>query len=116
MGNLHGNLSDYQQGKKYYERAMSIQLNNHGPDHGGYSHFAIRQKVASLESLPMMESEVTRGRLRVNGLKLAIATGLTNHGWINVRNLVFFYFQLKNTSYLNKDIFLSSRNITFNRN
>ena len=33
IGNVHWRLSDYQQAKEYYERALSIQLNTLGPDH-----------------------------------------------------------------------------------
>ena len=33
IGLLHGLLSDYQQAKKYYELALSIQQNTLGPDH-----------------------------------------------------------------------------------
>ena len=33
IGLLHRHLSDYQQAKEYYERALSIQLNTLGPDH-----------------------------------------------------------------------------------
>ncbi|CAH3127907.1 unnamed protein product, partial [Porites lobata] len=33
MGILHKHLGDQQQAKKYYERALSIQLNKLGPDH-----------------------------------------------------------------------------------
>ena len=33
IGLLHKELSDYQQAKEYYERALSIQLNKLGPDH-----------------------------------------------------------------------------------
>ena len=33
IGILHRQLSDYQQAKEYYERALSLQLNKLGPDH-----------------------------------------------------------------------------------
>ena len=33
IGTLHRKLSDFQQAKEYYERALSIQLNTLGPDH-----------------------------------------------------------------------------------
>ena len=33
IGLLHRDLSDYQQAKEYFERALSIQLNTLGPDH-----------------------------------------------------------------------------------
>ena len=33
IGILHWQLSDYQQAKKYYERALTLQLNKLGPDH-----------------------------------------------------------------------------------
>ena len=33
IGLLHRHLSDYQQAKEYFERALSIQLNTLGPDH-----------------------------------------------------------------------------------
>ena len=33
MGILHHDLSDHQQAKEYYERALSIQLKKLGPDH-----------------------------------------------------------------------------------
>ena len=33
MGILHKHLGDHQQAKEYYERALSIQLNELGPDH-----------------------------------------------------------------------------------
>ena len=35
MGTLHRHLSDYQQAKEYYERALFLQLNKPGPDHVG---------------------------------------------------------------------------------
>ena len=33
IGLLHSELSDYQQAKEYFERALSIKLNTFGPDH-----------------------------------------------------------------------------------
>ena len=33
IGNVHWRLSDYQQAKEYYERALFIRLNKLGPDH-----------------------------------------------------------------------------------
>ena len=33
MGSLHMELSNFQQAKEYYERALSLQLNTLGPDH-----------------------------------------------------------------------------------
>ena len=38
MGLLHRRLCDYQQAKRYYERALSIRLNKLGPDHADVAH------------------------------------------------------------------------------
>ena len=38
MGLLHRLLCDYQQAKRYYERALSIRLNKLGPDHADVAH------------------------------------------------------------------------------
>ena len=38
MGLVHRRLCDYQQAKRYYERALSIRLNKLGPDHVDVAH------------------------------------------------------------------------------